>query len=50
MAGGDPGAVEYQGQRLDTYYTDPDCTKVYDGGERPDEITFYIPAGEISSP
>ena len=35
----------YQGEIIRRFYTDPDCTEVYQsGGERPDEITLYIPA------
>lgn len=36
--------VEYQGEEyVGDVYTDPDCTQVYEGGSRPDEITLYIP-------
>ena len=38
-------ALEYQGEEyLGDVYTDPECTQVYVGGERPDEITLYVPA------
>ena len=37
-------ALDYQGEEYQgDVYTDPDCTQVYEGGTRPDEITIYIP-------
>ena len=36
--------VEYQGVEYNgDVYTDPECTQVYEGGKRPDELTLYIP-------
>lgn len=36
--------VEYQGVEYNgNVYTDPECTQVYEGGKRPDEVTLYIP-------
>ena len=37
--------VDYQGEKYNgDVYTDPDCTQVYEGGSKPDELTLYIPA------
>ena len=37
--------VDYQGEEYNgDVYTDPDCTQVYEGGSKPDELTLYIPA------